>query len=338
MEEAINKLITGAISKKVFPGAVVLVGDDSKIQYLKAFGTTKYQDEGSIPVQPDFIFDLASVTKVFTFTAALKLINMGKLSLGTKLSEILEEFNTSEQKRKITIWNLFTHSSGLSFKFHSFKSFPSKHIRKEILNAPLVYEIGSKVLYDNINAMLMAEVITRVSGKKFIDYLQDEVLDPLNLKSTRYKPSKKLMPKIVPTENDGWRMRLVHGEVHDESAYALGGIAGHAGLFSTAEDLWIFGRTWLNKSFLDKKLISRATTRQIKSPEGWMGLGWKIDYPDFMDHAPEGTYGHAGFTGTSLVICPANNKIIILLSNRIYPKRGPAEPIFDVRSKLCEIV
>lgn len=343
MEEKINRLIADSIKQKVFPGAVVLIGDNSRIQFLKSYGTTKYEDKGSISVQPDFIYDLASVTKTFTYTAGLKLIEEGKISLETRLGEILEEF-TDRERSEIKIWNLFTHTSGLSFKFSSFKDYPSKHLRKLILSRPPVYETGTEVLYDNINAMLMAEVITKVSGQKFVDYLREKVIKPLGLKSTTYKPVKKMLKRIVPTEDDSWRMRLVHGEVHDESAYALGGIAGHAGLFSTARDLWRFGAMWLNGgTFADKEILSKestslATTKQIEGPNGWMGLGWKINYPDFMDHAPDGTYGHAGFTGTSLVVCPAKNKIIILLSNRIYPKRTPPEPIFAVRSKLSEIV
>lgn len=344
MEEQISKLINRAIEDKVFPGAVVLVSDEQKIEYLQAFGTTKYDDPGTTSIKPNFIYDIASLTKVFTFSAGLKLMEERKISLDTKVAEVLPEFDGEGKRGEITIWNLMTHSSGLSFKSSSFKNFPSKHIRRETLKASMVYKTGSKAFYDNINAILMAEVITAVSGEKFINYLKKEILEPMNLRDTCYKPSKKLLDKIVPTENDGWRMRLVHGEVHDEGTYALGGIAGHAGLFSTAKDLWTFGSMWLNngslngRRILSPESITLATRKYTKGENGWMGLGWMINNHNWMDNAPDGTYGHTGFTGTSLLICPIKKKIIILLSNRIYPKRGSVEPISQVRTELAEIV
>lgn len=342
MEEKIKALVSKAISDRVFPGAVVLVGDKNGILYQKAFGTTKYEDSGSVPVQTDFIYDIASLTKPFTATAILTLIDQGKITLDTKIGDIISGLEPIK-KKTITIKELLTHNSGLSLKFHSLSDFPSKQIRHHLLTDPLIAKPGEKVLYDNANFMILAEVITYISGVKFVDYLQKSVLSPLNLKNTSFNPGTEKLSKIPPTEEDSWRTRLIHGEVHDESAFALGGIAGHAGLFSSAEDLWNFGRMWLadgdfeGKKILEASTVELATTPYVQEEKGSIGLCWKINNKNFAS-APKGTYGHGGFTGTALVISPKRSKILVLLSNRVYPKRGPYELIEDVRSKLAEIV
>lgn len=343
MEDKIRLIINKAIDEKVFPGAVFLFGTSQKIEYLQSFGTTKYNDPGTKSVTADTIYDIASLTKLFTTTAALILIDRGKFKLDTKVSSLLPEFSGGE-KNSVTIWNLLTHTAGLHFSMKSLKDFPSTEIRHKILSRPLNFKPGTQAHYSNPNSMLLAEVITVVSGKKFIDFLKNEVIDPLKLSNTQFHPAKRLLSRIAPTEKDSWRMRLIHGEVHDESAYAMGGIAGHAGLFSTAEDLWKFCLMWLNggliggKRILEKETVDRATSRQVKDEDGWIGLGWRIDNPKITDHAPWGTYGHTGFTGTSVIVSPRKNKILILLSNRIYPQRKDVSSIQSVRNQLTDLV
>lgn len=337
-DSQIDKVIETAIADKVFPGAVVLVGDNKSVLLKRAYGTTKYSDPGSIPVQEDFIYDLASLTKPFTATAFLTLVDQKKVSLETTIGEVIPGLEP-EDKKKITMFQLLTHSSGLSLKFHSLSDFPSKQIRHHLLTDKLISKPGEKVLYDNANFMMLAEAITYISGEKFIDYLQKSVLDPLSLKDTTFNPTKKLISKIPPTEEDSWRMKLIHGEVHDESAYALGGIAGHAGLFSTVDDLYTFGQMWLKGGgrILSKSLVTQAITPQVREEKGPIGLCWKIDNKNF-GATPKGTYGHGGFTGTALVISPLRSKILILLTNRVYPKRRPYELMENIRFKLAEIV
>ena len=339
MQNKINPIIEKAIKERVFPGAVFLIGNSHNIGYCQAFGTTMYSDPGSKPVVKDTIYDIASLTKLFTSTATLILLDRGKIRLDTKVFSIIPEFSGG-YKNEVTVWHLLTHTAGINFHLKSLKDFPSREIRQHLFHRPLDFEPGTKVQYSNPNAMMLAEIITVTSGKKFIDFLKDEIISPLGLKNTGFKPPKKLLSRIAPTEKDSWRMRLVH----DESAFALGGISGHAGLFSTAEDLWKFGTLWLNKGsfrtkqILKKETVSQATTRQAKDNYGWIGLGWRIDNPKIVDHAPIGTYGHTGFTGTSIIISPLKNKILIVLSNRIYPKRKDVSLIQSVRNQLTETV
>ncbi len=344
MEKDIDKLVLSAIQKRVFPGAVVLVGTGDKIELSKAFGTTKYADPGTKQLSVDMIYDIASLTKLFTYTAALALLEKGRFDLDTPVSEIIPRF-TGEGREKIAIKHLFTHTSGLRLALSSLRDFPGKVIRNRVLKDHPFTSVGTTVYYSNVNPMLLAEIITLVTNMRFIDFLQRTILDPLEPGNTSFNPPKKFLSKIVPTENDSWRMRLVHGRVHDESAHALGGIAGHAGLFSTALDLWKFAAMWLSlgsgngQRILKPETVKLATSPQVKSQFGWVGLGWKIDEPNFMDHTPEDSFGHTGFTGTSLVICPKKSKIIILLSNRIYPHRPPNDKaIYEVRRELCQIV
>lgn len=344
MQDKIKDLISQSIQDRIFPGATVLVGNNRDIEFLQSFGTTMYDDPDSKPVTPDMLYDIASITKVFTATAIFKLIDSGIISLDSKIGDLIPELEP-DGKKPITVKQLLTHNSGLSLKFHSLSDFPSKQIRHHLLHDPLIAVPGTKVLYDNANGMMLAEVVTSVSGKKFIDYLSDEVLIPVGLQNTMFNPPKDRIDEIVPTETDSWRMRLVHGEVHDESAYAMGGIAGHAGLFSTAEDLWKFANLWLhtgemgNKRLLSAQIVNQATCKQVDWDHGPIGFEWRIDNQRVTDHAPKGTYNHTGFTGTALIICPKKNKIIVLLTNYIYPKRPESfTPLFNVRKKLSEII
>lgn len=343
MSDKIRQIISRAIDNKVFPGAVFLIGNDKKIEYLQSFGTTMYEDPGSKSVNHDTIYDIASLTKLFTSTAALILLDRKKIKFSTTVTSLIPQFSGG-YKDEVTIWNLLTHTAGINFSMKSLKQFPSKEIRHKLLHRPLDFKPGTEVHYSNPNAMLLAEVITVVTGKKFTSFLKKEIIRPLGLKNTMFHPPKSLLYRISPTEKDSWRNRLIHGQVHDESAYAMGGISGHAGLFSTAHDLWKFSTMWLNQGFfedqkiLKKETVKKAIHRQVKDRKGWIGLGWRIDNPEIMDHAPVGAFGHTGFTGTSIVISPTKNKILILLSNRIYPHRKDVTAIQSVRNSLTQLV
>ncbi len=189
---------------------------------------------------------------------------------------------------------------------------------------------GSSVAYTNINSLLLGEIITAVYGQPLDRAIDELVCRPLGLQRTGFRPDPALIAHIAPTEFDGeWRGCLVHGVVHDESAYVLGGVAGHAGLFSTAGDLWTFCRAWLPAGsdhyptpLLNPTTLTLAITNQTPGLAQACGLGWMIDRPNFMGLAPHGSYGHTGFTGPALVIVPHDRLIIIVLSNRVHPQRS----------------
>jgi CubicO group peptidase (beta-lactamase class C family) len=178
--------------------------------------------------------------------------------------------------------------------------------------------------------LLLGEIVAAVYGQPLDRAIDELVCRPLGLQRTGFRPDPALIAHIAPTEFDGeWRGCLVHGVVHDESAYALGGIAGHAGLFSTAGDLWTFCRAWLPAGsdhyptpLLNPTTLTLAITNQTPGLAQACGLGWMIDRPNFMGPAPRGSYGHTGFTGPALVIVPHDRLIIIVLSNRVHPQRS----------------
>ncbi len=343
MENEIRVLVQEAIESKVFPGSVVLVGDKKKVDLLRAYGTTMYDDPGSKKVETEMLFDIASITKAFTATLTLIFLDENKLALDDYVVKFIPEF-AGQGREIITIWHLLTHSSGLKLAMSSVKDFPSSEIRDRVLADVPTTQPGSQVYYSNVNSMLLAEVMTRISKRPFIEVMKEKIIDPLSLSNTMFNPPKSFLERIVPTEHDSWRMRLIRGEVHDESAYSMGGITGHAGLFSTASDLWKFAQVWINnglfqgKVFLKNETVALASSLQIQTQTGGQGLGWKIADTEWMGEVPSDTYGHTGFTGTSITICPSKNKIFVFLTNRIYPKRGDKELINLVRRDLHELI
>lgn len=339
----IAAIIEGAISREIFPGAVVLIAHNDRIQHAAAYGSTMYSAPGSQPVGLDTIYDIASLTKVFTSTAALWLVDQGRLDLLAPVARYLPELRAPG----IAVRHLLTHTSGLDIRLSALRHAGRAGMLDAVYQASLLHPPGTKVAYTNVNSLLLGEIVARLCGKSLDDALRALVIDPLGLVDTGFRPAAALLPRIAPTELDtDWRGGLVHGTVHDESAHALGGVAGHAGLFSTAADLYAFCRIWLDDQHLKDQERERpapgaASSRPVARSPGLLrpetialartnhtsglnlacGLGWMIDRPNFMGQAPSDTIGHTGFTGPAITIIPAQQLIIIMLSNRIYPRR-----------------
>lgn len=323
---AIDAIIARAIDRRIFPGAVVLVACDAEILHAAAYGTMTYDPPGNNPVTPATIYDIASLTKMFTATAALRLYDKGHIDLAAQVQVYLPRFRA----HNVTVWHLLTHTSGLDLRLSTLR-----HVGREGLLAAIYHTLparppGSSVAYTNINSFLLGEIVAAVHGQPLDRAIDELVCRPLRLQHTGFCPDPALIAQIAPTEFDGeWRGCLVHGVVHDESAYALGGVTGHAGLFSTAGDLWTFCRAWLPAGsgyhptlLLNPKTLTMATINQTPGLAQACGLGWMIDRPNFMGSAPCGSYGHTGFTGPALVIVPHERLIIVVLSNRVHPQRS----------------
>ncbi len=325
----VNKIMESAISDSVFPGAVLLFGIDNKFLYEKAFGNYTY-DKSSTPVSLNSIFDLASVSKVVgTTSAAMILTDKGKLNLDEKVITYLPEFNNNG-KDKITIRNLLLHNSGLpAFKKYYDEYSTAGEVINDIMNLKLIYEPGTKYVYSDLGMITLQKVIEKITGKTLDKFLTDSLFKPLGMNLTMYNPPKELKYNCVPTEVDTfYRMRLLQGEVHDERAYLLNGVAGHAGLFSTAEDLSKFIRMLLNggkfngKQILNKKIIDEWTTKQSEQSD--RALGWDTRSKK---HSSSGKYfsmnsfGHTGYTGTSIWVDKEKKLFVILLTNRVHPTR-----------------
>lgn len=323
---AIDTIVASAIEQRIFPGAVVLVARDDVILHHAAYGRTTYDIADGAPVEPSTIYDIASLTKMFTATAALRLYEAGRLDLDAPVCACLPSFRAHH----VTIRHLLTHTSGLDLRLSTLCRSGRDALLTAVYNALLAHPPGSRVAYTNINSLLLGEIVATVSGQPLDRAIDALVCRPLGLRHTGFRPDATLLTRIAPTEFDeAWRGCLVHGIVHDESAYTLGGVAGHAGLFSTAGDLWTFCRAWLppmrdhaDPRLLRPETIALATRNHTPGLAQACGLGWMIDRPNFMGAAPAGSYGHTGFTGPALVLIPQHRLIIVITSNRVHPQRS----------------
>jgi CubicO group peptidase (beta-lactamase class C family) len=328
-------VIEKAIAEKAFPGAALAVGYRGKVS-VRAFGKLSY-DTKAAAVNPDTIYDIASLTKVVVTTTLAEKLAEGDFSvpldLDAPVARYLPEWASgpnAEWRRKVTVRHLLTHTSGLpAFKEYWRTSKGKQDTLGRIFAEPLEYEPGTKEVYSDLGIILMAEIIERLTGRTLDDLAKSTIFSPLGMKETMYKPPKKLWPEIAPTEIDNQlRHRLVQGEVHDENAFAIGGVSGHAGLFSTAPDLAAFCQMLLNGGvYAHQRILRRATIAQFTTPQqlssGTRTLGWAVPTEGgssghyFSAHS----YGHTGFTGTSIWIDPERQLFVVLLTNRVHPTR-----------------
>jgi uncharacterized protein YbbC (DUF1343 family) len=350
----IGPLVEAAIKEHQLPGAVVLVGRGDAIVYQKAFGNRSLQPSVE-PMTLDTIFDLASLTKVVaTTTSAMILIEDGRLRLNDRVATYIPGFE-QYGKRAVTIRHLMTHVSGLrpdldmTEEFSDYDTALARAIEEVPTSPP-----GERFVYSDINYFLLADVIKRVSGMGLDAFSAKRVFGPLGMRDTMFNPPASLRPRIAPTEKCtplGWPCDrpgavMLRGIVHDPTARRMGGVAGHAGLFSTAADLSLFCRMLLHDGSLGSTrvlaplAVLRMTT--AATPQGQpavRGLGWDLDSAyssNRGDLFPIGSYGHTGFTGTSLWIDPFSETYVIILSNRVHPDgKGDVGPL---RAKIAAVV
>jgi len=315
-----------AIEHGAFPGASVAVTHRGKLVALKGFGrfTT---DPGSPAVSVSSIFDLASLTKVVaTASAAMVLYERGMVDLEAPIASLVPEFAGEDSRRgSVTIHMLLAHSSGLP----AYEKLFLKHkTRKDLLEAafsvPLVSEPGTRAEYSDIGFIILGELLTRIAEEPLDRFSQREILGPLGMSRTAFNPPHSWKAAIVPTTDDRtFRQRIIHGEVQDENASVLGGVAGHAGLFATAEDLATFANVMLNggEPLVRPEALSLFTQRQATPAGTSRALGW--DTPSTPSQSGKyfstNSFGHLGYTGTSLWIDPEKQISIVLLSNRTWP-------------------
>jgi len=334
----VDDLVREAMAAKLTPGAVVVVGRGDQTVYEKAFGfrATVPAEE---PMTLDTVFDLASLTKVVgTTTAVMTLIEEGRLRLNDTVASHIPGFERYG-KGGITIRHLMTHVSGLrpDVDLHPWTGYDAA-IALAIDEVPTSAP-GENFVYSDINFFLLGDIVKRVTGQSLDAYLRARVFEPLGMTETGFLPPKPLLPRIAPTERcadqDAWPCKRpdsmpLRGVVHDPTARRMGGIAGHAGLFSTARDLKLFARMLLGQGRLGTtRVLSAASVTAMTSPQtpagmtSIRGLGWDIDTSyssNRGDLFPVGTsYGHTGFTGTSLWIDPGSNSYVIFLSSRLHP-------------------
>lgn len=345
----IANILERAIDDRVFPGAAVAVVRDGVLAYNKAFGHHTY--DKLVPTRPDDVFDLASVTKVMATTlATMRLIDQGKLSLDTHLAEHFDEF-TEGKRAEITIRQVLTHTSGMaSFRIYIDEIKSRAPLVNAILNEPLVNEPGEEYVYSDLGMITLAILVERISGKDIDTFLQNELYGPLGLENTLFNPARRgaaFVERILPTEHDTiYRNTTMKGHVHDERAYYLDGLAGHAGLFSSAPDLAVLVQLIINKGtyggkrYFSEEIIETFTQRQ--PPLNRRGLGFDLKtlegFTSAGQHSGDKTFGHLGFTGTSFWIDPETKTGVILLTNRTYPYRDQSGRISRVRAAISDVV
>ena len=334
-----------------YPGAVVAVGRHGRLALLAAVG--HYSDGDDRPVEPETVYDLASLTKVIGLTTAcMILVQEGKLDLDAPAQRYVPEFRGPD-KDKVTIRLLLTHSAGLAADLPLFDSTHSRAAALTMVDtSPLLSAPGTSFVYSDLSAIVLMQVVERITGQSLDAYLEARVFGPLGMTATRFNPPRSWLGHIAPTELDTmFRHRLLRGEVHDESAARLGGVSGNAGLFSDAPDLarfaaWMLG-TVVNGArppapgLLRPDIVAMFVKRQDIPPGSTRALGW--DTPSDSGYSSAGTrlsrrsFGHTGYTGTSIWMDPDNDVFVILLTNRVNPTRANTR-ILQVRPAVADLV
>ena len=339
----IDHVVARGISAGGYPGAAVVVGRRGAAVFERGYGRLSWE-KSSAPVNADrTIYDLASLTKVVgTTTAIMVLFDEGKVQLDDPVSKFVPEFSGG-QKDLVTIRMLLEHRSGLPAGRDLWRiaSTPAE-ARQAVIETPLVCQPNQCYEYSDLGADMLGFVVEAASGEPLDKFLQERVFGPLGMTDTFFRPADSLRARVAPTEVAPPRGYPLQGEVHDENAYALGGVAGHAGLFSTAADLSVFAQMMLNGGEYDGTRIVADSTVALftKRAAGTRALGWDTcgGSGSCGKYLGEDAYGHTGFTGTSIWIDPDRDMFVVLLTNRVHEARAkrPAKVIADVRADLAD--
>jgi CubicO group peptidase (beta-lactamase class C family) len=334
LQKAVD-IVRDAVTAGATPGAVFLVARRGRVLLDGAVGKLTYEDDAAA-VSADTIYDLASLTKVVvTTTLSMIFYERGLLDLDARVSMYVPEFR-GEGKETITVRDLLSHCGGLLWwtdLYKQFEGLPPDEAKRGYLETvyelPLDYPPRTKAVYTDLGILLLGEILERISGRELEVLARHEIFAPLGMDETMYRPNPSMRARIAPTEVDEWRGRLVHGEVHDENAHGLGGVAPHAGLFSTARSLARFAQMMLNGGAYGGERLLRADTIRLFTKRSNLvrgssrALGWDTPSEESSAGAyfSSSSFGHTGFTGTSLWIDPEHELFAILLTNRVHPTR-----------------
>lgn len=339
MTDRIDELIHKYIELKTFPGGVLLVGEEVDVILEKAYGFRAIypqKEENSI----NTIYDLASLTKVVaTLPAIMKLLEDGEIRLWDPVARFLPEFS-SGKKQDVRIYHLLTHTSGLPPYSNAWRYAKSPYeLRQELLNTDLSYETGKDTVYSCLNFIFLGYIVEKITQSSINDYLKENIYSKLGMLDTGYLPENR--ERIAPTcERDG---EILRGKPDDELAYYQGGISGNAGLFSTARDLYKYARSLINfrYSIFSSLTIELFTRKHISFGEENRGLGWMIKSISSSCGAlfSDRSFGHTGYTGTSLWIDPERKIIVIFLSNRTHlSRKDNLERMIEFRPRLHNVI
>ena len=325
MMTKIGKYLESCPGQGVFPGASWLIGN---CEGFLEKGSVGVLGNGLGPVEEDSIYDMASLTKIFVSLALMKQFEDGLVRLDDTSEYFLPSFKDSPLAA-VTIFELMTHTAPIPGGINRYRYAKSREeLLESIRSGPTRSDGGEKVIYTCEAYMLLGEIVSAIDSAGLDEVVRRRVIDALGMKITGYKPAPGLFPRIAPTEDCPWRGKVVRGQVHDENAVIMGEVSGNAGIFSCAEDMALIGKAMLaslEKSDFLKKASAELMTRNHTAGKGEnRGLGWMLKTPGNSagDLLSAESFGHTGFTGTSLWIDPKRKFYAILLTNRVHPKRN----------------
>jgi len=340
----LDAVVEEAIAKDQVPGAVLMVGQRGKVLHRLAYGS-RALEPAKEPMTIDTIFDAASLTKVVATTSAImKLFEQGRVRLNDPVTEYLPEFQGG--KSGITVRHLLTHFSGLrpDVDLEPPWSGHELGIGKALIDKPVAGP-GERFIYSDINFILLGAIVEKLTGRSLPDYVREQIFAPLGMTDTGFRPAAALRPRIAPTERLPGPAGLLRGIVHDPTTRYMEGVAGHAGLFTTAADLARFAEMLLGRGARNGvRVFQSVTVEKFTTPQSpanqpiQRGLGWDIDSTYSGNRGelfPLGSFGHTGFTGTSLWISPPTDSYVILLTNSVHPRRRPT--ITSLRGRVATV-
>ncbi len=327
----VDDAVRGGIERGIYPGAVVVIGRRDSLIYARGYGHLTWSPASPIPSPDSTIWDLASITKIVsTMSAAMRLVDQGKLDLHAPVGRYLPRFSGG-LKKQVTVQMLLDHTSGLKSYIPIYQKARGRRAKAlDILYAqPLLRPPGDLAVYSDLNALLLGLIVEKVAGTSIDHFAAREIFQPLGMRETMFKPPKRLLKRIAPTGI--WHGQPVAGEVNDQNAVAFGGVAGHAGLFSTGTDLARYAQIWLRGGMgPDGRWVRSQTMAGFLARGTNTGsrlLGWdtreRVDGEPsvFGDLTSDAAYGHTGFTGTLLWIDPTRDLFLIFLTNRTFDPR-----------------
>ena len=343
-EVAFDSIVTQGIRAGVYPAAVLVIGRRDRLLIEKGYGHLTWSARSPVPSPDSTLFDLASLTKVVaTTSAAMVLVDRGRLRLDAPVQSLLPEFS-GPGKQAVRVRDLLTHQSGLraSLRLDSM-THDATAAKRRVLAESLRWVPRTRTEYSDLNAMLLGWIVETVTAEPLDQFVHDSVFQPLGLASTMFRPSRSLRTRIAPVSL--WHGTPIAGEVHDQNAARLGGVSGHAGLYSTGADLaayaqWFLrhGRTKSNAQLVSSSIMDTFTARAA----GDRALGWEMRDPKKTDNSgskmSRATFGHTGFTGTSMWIDPDHDVFVIFLTNRVYSPhtRTSLSQLKQIRGKLAD--
>jgi CubicO group peptidase (beta-lactamase class C family) len=343
--QRVDKVLSRAIKAGGFPGGSVVIGRRGATVLEKGFGNLSWSGKNAV-VPARTIYDLASLTKVVATTSGIMILfDEGKVALNDPVSKFIPAF-AGGAKDDITIRQLLEHRSGLPAGRELWRvAMSPEEARRAVIETPLECSPGDCLIYSDLGADLLGWVVESASGQGLDEFLHQRVFRPLGMEETTFRPHWTLRDRIAPTELTPPRGYPLRGEVHDENAFVLGGVAGHAGLFSTASDLAIFAQMMLNGGELNGvRIVSDSTVALFtaRTPSrGTRALGWDTCGQEGScgKYLGPRAYGHTGFTGTSMWIDPDRDLFVILLTNRVHAARArrPSKVIADIREDLADL-